>query len=356
MIFVETGGKRINYCLAGAYQGRVARAVVQYNSGGHSGSAYHKFKSSTATHFEPLVNLEQCRKRKVEKNAISKAAKPKKARYSTKIADNGKGYGENCESNDMTPHLFEIAKNRYMEQRLQDQNDRDFINRCTIGQHLVQKWREMQNKLLTSRYFSRIINARGPESYSNIVFDIIYKKTAFSNTADSRHQHIYEKKALQCFFDRHGSAYVSESGLFIDPVHCFLGATPFRLYGQDGTIFIKCPREAFKLKIEDAIEKKMIPIWKLVDSVVTVNKSSSWYIELQAELHIAEKTFAYLVVFVESDVKIEQIYRDDDFWYSTMEKPLVFFYEQAMIKELVDPRKRRSMKLRAYNAVSKTFE
>lgn len=341
--------------MAGAYQGRVARSVVQYNTNGFSGSAYHTYKDSTASHIKLLKNFELTRKRKVEKNAIAKASKPKKGRYSSQPRDHGKGYGENCEANDMTPHLFDVAKNRYLEQLLEDQNNRDFINRCTIGQHLTQKWREMQNKLLTSRYFSRIVNSRGPESYAKIVDDIVYKKTAFGNTADIRHQRIYEKKALQSFSDAHGSDHLSESGIFIDPVHCFLAATPFRLF-RDGIVFIKCPREAFKMKITEAIEKKLIPIWKLVDSVVTLNKSSAWYIELQAELHIAEKAYAFLVVYLETDLKIEQIYRDDDFWFNTIEKPLVTFYETAMIKELVDPRKRRSMKIRAYNSKTKMFE
>lgn len=352
--FEIIGGKRINYCLAGSYQARVARAVVQYNSRGCSGSTYQRFKNSTDTHL--MNDFELSRKRKVEKNAVAKAAKPKKSRYSAPAKDQGVDYGEKAQTKDMIPRLFEIAKTRHMEQLLEDQKNRDFINQCTIGQHLVQKWRDMQNKLLTSRYFSRIINARGPESYPNIVEDIIYKKTAFSNTADNRHQNIHVKKALERFGDKHGTNYISECGLFVDREHCFLAASPFRLYGDNGVIFVRCPREAFSYSIKEAIEKKMIPFWKLVNGVEEVNKSSPWYIELQAELHVAERSFAFLVVFVESDVRIERICRDDDFWFDVMEKPLVFFYEQAMVKEQVDPRKSRSMKLRVYNAVTKTFE
>lgn len=354
LIFDSKGGKRINYCLAGSYRGRVARAVVQYNSRGHSGSTYHEFKESPAT--QSLKALEQSRKRKCEKNAAAKAAKPKKPRYSGQVQDKGTHYGENREDNDMTPHFLEIAKTRFLQQRLEDQNNRDFINRSTSGQHLVQKWRDMHRTLLTSWYFSRIINARGPASYANIVEDIIYKKTVFSSTAELRHQRIYRLKALRCFTDLRGSDYVSECGIFIDMEHCFLAATPFRLYADNGIIFIKCPVDAYKLKIQEAIDKNMIPFWKTVQGVETVNKSSAWYIQLQAELHIACKSFAFLVVYVESDLRFETIYRDDDFWFETMEKPLVFFYEEAMIKELVDPRRRRRMKLRVYNSKTKKFE
>lgn len=354
LIYDEIGGKRINYCLAGIYQARVARAVVQYNSGGCSGSTYHTSKGSFAT--QSLKDLEQSRKRKCTKNAVAKAAKPKKSRFSVQVEDKGQHYGPNHQTNDMTPHVFEIAKTSFLEQLLEDQNNRDFINRSTIGQHLVQKWRDMHKTLLTSWYFSRIINARGPESYANIVEDIIYKNTKFSNTAELRHQGIYENKALRDFTDKHGSSYISECGIFIDMDHCFLAATPFRLFGDNGIVFIKCPVSAFKLKIQEAIEKKLIPYWKQVKGVMTVNKSSAWYIEIQAELHIACKSFAFLVIWVESDIKIETVYRDDDFWVNIMENPLVSFYEEAMIKELVNPRKRRSMQLRAYNSATKTFE
>lgn len=311
-------------------------------------------KGSTAT--ESLKALEQSRKRKCQKNAIAKAAKPKKSRFSEREPDKGKDYGENCQTVDMAPHLFDIAKTRFLEQRLEDQRNRDFINASTIGQRLVQKWRNMQSKLLMSWYYSRIVNARGPDSYVGIVEDILYKKTAFSNSAELRHQRIYENKALRRFTDTHGSSYISECGLLIDIEHCFLATSPFRLFGDNGIVFIKCPVKAFKLTVQEAIDRKMIPFYKYVQGVMTVNKSSAWYIELQAELHIAYRSFAFLVIYLESDFKIEKIYRDDDFWFEKMVKPLVFFYEQAMIKELVDPRIRRTMKLRVYNSVTNTFE
>ncbi|KAJ6643619.1 hypothetical protein Bhyg_08582, partial [Pseudolycoriella hygida] len=115
------------------------------------------------------------RKRKIKRNAISKAAKPKKSRYSGQVNDDGKDYGENCQANDMQPHLFDAAKVRFLDKLKKDQEKRDFINRCTIGRHLNQTWCDMHKNLLTPWYCSRIVNARSPSSYTNIVDDIIYK-------------------------------------------------------------------------------------------------------------------------------------------------------------------------------------
>lgn len=53
---------------------------------------------------------------------------------------------------------------------------------------------------------------------------------------------------------------------------------------------------------------------------------------------------------------IEKIERNDEFGATKMEKELAFFYNEAMIKELVDSRDGRGMDLRTYNPASQTFE
>lgn len=82
----KIGGKRINYCLAKSYRSRVARAVVQYNTEGRSGSTYNKSKGYTATLLE---ELEKRRKAKCQKNSNAKKRKPPKARFSEKQIDQG---------------------------------------------------------------------------------------------------------------------------------------------------------------------------------------------------------------------------------------------------------------------------
>lgn len=342
MNFGVQGGKRINYCLAHSYRSRVARAVVQYNTDGHAGSFYHESINSTST-AGALKVMEDRRKRKCKTNAIAQASKPKKARFSEQIRDKGVHYGENCQKIDMCLRMFDIAKQRYLQPMLDDQMDKISILQQTLGHKNCRKWRDMESKILPSWYFSRIIKARGPASYTSILDDIVYKRLIFSKNADNRHQSIYDKKALECFTLVHGSNYLSQNGLFIDENHCFLGATPFRLYGENGIVFIKK-------------YKKLINFWKSEAGVEVVNERSEWYIEVQGELHVACKTFAFVVVWVESEFRIETVYRDDDFWFNTMEEKLVYFYENVMLKEQVDPRKCRQMNLRKYNPTTKLFE
>lgn len=347
------GGKRINYCLAKSYRCRVARAVVQYNTDGCSGSAYHATKGSDAPQ---LRKMETIRKRKTRKNLMKKKAKPRKSRFSERQVDKGEEYGPDRQTLDMAPHIFDIEKKQFMDQLENDQMNRDYISAATVYQHLNRKWRDMRKKYLTSYYFSQIVNARSRNSYKNILEKIIYKDEELSNTAEHKHQKMYQTKALKCVGDLHGAEYISECGLIIDSDYCFLATSPYRLYGENGIIVVKCPHKAFKKKIHDAIEKKLIPLWKIVRGVETVNKASPWYIEIQGQLHVTWRAFAYVVVWLESEFRVEKIYRDDDFWHDKMKEPLLFFYEQCMIKELVNPRKNRFMPLRAYNKDIETFE
>lgn len=150
---------------------------------------------------------------------------------------------------------------------------------------------------------------------------------------------------------------ISDCGLIIDVEECFLATSPFRYVDSNGIIVIKCPVKAYKEKsIQDAIVKKLIPFWKLESRKEIINKNSAWHIEIQGQLHISMKSFAYLVVWIESEFKIKKIIRDDDFWDAKMKAPLIYFYQQVMLKELINPRKNRNMPLRAYNPATETFE
>lgn len=350
---LKIGGKRINYCLAKSYQSRVARAVVQYNTDGCSGSSYHKSKRSKAL---PLKRLEKVRKLKTRKNLNAKKSKPPRARFADREVDKGVHYGPRCQRKDKSPHLFEIAKERFLAKLAEDQANRDYISATTLHRHLNRKWRDTRKKLLTSYYFSSIVKTRNRKTYPSVLDKIVYQDEEFSNSAEHRHQKIYENKALSRFILMKGSLYLSECGLIIDENYSFLATSPFRLFGDTGIVVVKCPVKAYKKNIQEAIDEKLIPLWKNVSGIETINKSSAWYIEIQGQLHITARSFAYVVVSLESEFRVETIYRDDDFWYDTMESPLVYFYEQVMLKELVDPRKRRKMPARAYNPVTQIFE
>lgn len=70
---------------------------------------------------------------------------------------------------------------------------------------------------------------------------------------------------------------------------------------------------------------------------------------------MAGRELAYLVVWLGTEFTVKKIAVDHSFWNDQMKKKFEFFFNEAMLKELADPRRERKMKIRQYDANSKTF-
>lgn len=46
------------------------------------------------------------------------------------------------------------------------------------------------------------------------------------------------------------------------------------------------------------------------------------------------------------NIKLKKINRDDDFWSKEMKDELLFFFNEAMVKELINSREERNMEQR----------
>lgn len=168
---------------------------------------------------------------------------------------------------------------------------------------------------------------------------------------------MFEMEGLQIFCDLYGSESIYNCGIIIDAEFAFLGTSPFRLYSDDSIVCVKCPRAAYKKSMKEAIAKKLIPLWKISASGRQINVKSHWYMEIQGHLHITRRTLAHLVIYLGEGVyEIIEMERNDEFWKEHMERELIFFYNEAMLKELINPRDDRGMDLRKYNADTETFE
>lgn len=346
----------MNNALAGSYKGRVAMASVNFNTKGESGSTFQKFKYNNPQ--KQMTALEKSRKRKVIENSIRKQLNPKERKTDSgePKAKKKKQYGEGHEDLDFTPPQLEIAKKNFMQTLDQDKLNRVEVEEKTRGQRYNAKWSEVRQNLLTSSYFGRIINARNRKSYQKIVEDILYHNIQYTNSAEQTHQRLHEREALKIFSGIYSNEVIKGCGIFIDAKYSFLGASPFKLCGSDGILVVKCPAKLYMKTITDSIEKKLIPFWTVTSGSVSVNIKSQLYIEVQGQLHIANKSYAYVVVYLgETQYKIEKVARDDNFWTKEMESELVFFFNEAMIKELVNPREERSMELRQYDEATETF-
>lgn len=281
---------------------------MQYNTSGHANSTYHDVLNSNSLNCHRLENQ---RKNKLEKTRMRNQIKPRRRRI---LQDSSKitRHGENCDP-DKNPRIFEIARLRVMKELEENQANRETITITTKGGKLNPKWKEVRRKLVDSLHFGRIVNVRGLKSYTNLLDDIMYAQKEFGNTVEARHQNLYEKAARTIFSSTYTDHSLTECGLFIDSEFCFLCTSPLRLYGPDSVVVAKCPVKAFNKSFVEAIEKRLVLFWDKKN--FTVNKKCNWFIECQGQLHITQRKFAFLVVWLgESIFKIEKIERDDRFW------------------------------------------
>lgn len=333
---------------------------MHLNSGYHAISTFQKFKYGRA--LPETVKIENSRKRKVEINATRGEENRKRRRVNDANSKTKKrnyaSCGDSHEDVDLSPDQFEIGKKIFLERINNDRINRDQIQIETVQQKYSTKYCQIKQDLLTSSYFSRILHSRSRQSYKKIVEDILYHNTLYTNTADQNHQRLHQTEALKIFSRHHKNETIEMCGIFIDKKYSFLGASPYRLIGHHGIVVIKCPRNALKKTMDEAIEKRMIPFWTKSNSSegVTVNVDSHWYMQIQGQLHVSDKKVAHLMVYLgPSEFKIVKVDRDDEYWKTRMESELMYFFNEAMLKELVDSRHRRYMELRDYDEKNKIF-
>lgn len=184
--------------------------------------------------------------------------------------------------------------------------------------------------------------------------EILYDKSQLGNNAQNRHQRVQEHEALERFKRIYPHKPIQECGLVIDEELPFLGASLFKLVGDDHILSIKCPLKAYQKNINEV----KLQFWTTKSAQRTINTRSAWYIELQGELHITKRKWAYLLIWLgesQHQHTLVQVKREDAFFEDEIKDKLVFFYNEGMLKELANPRKNREMDLRAFDESSNTF-
>lgn len=212
----------------------------------------------------------------------------------------------------------------------------------------------IRQDLLPANHFYKIINAAKRDSYTNILQELMYNRSEFGNNAQIKHQRLVERDALDVFQNLFPYEPLTDCGIFIDKKLPFICATPFKLYGEDHILNIKCPVKEYNKKFEKAIPK--IKFFKKKGTDVTINEKSDWFIELQGQMRVTDRKNAFIMIWLgESNYRVIEVERNDKFFNEKMEDKLTYFYNEVMLKELVDSRVSRHMKLRKYDSEKLSF-
>lgn len=267
-------------------------------------------------------------------------------------------YGSRPRTADMDDANYQFEQQKFLKDLDERQGRRIAIERQTITQRDSDMWKTVRHGLVTASVFGRVCCTRSPASYTNIVEYILYSK--LDHLAQIQHGIAYEGHAIKAL-EVLENIVVEKCGFFIDNKYSFMGATPDGLVGDNAIVEVKCPFSIFGENIDDAILNGKLTVWSRehknkrnptkIIKILGINKRHKWFYQVQGQLHITGRDLCYFVVWAGDNIpiRIEKIYRDDDFWKSKMEKQIQRFFHSALLPELVNPRRRRFMPLRTYD-------
>lgn len=230
------------------------------------------------------------------------------------------------------------------------------MEESTRGGKHNNRWQLIRQDLLPSSFIPKIVLSKIKKSYKNHLEELMYKRSEFGNSAAIKHQRLVERDALKVFESLFDDHKIEDCGIFIDRELYFLCASPLKLYGRDHILNIKCPLKQYKKKFDDVIHK--LPFWDMAAG--KLNQKHEWYIELQCQLHISRRQLGFIMVWLgewksEPQYRIIEVPKNDGFFEKEIEPKITYFYNEVMMKELVDSRKARHMALREYNAENDSF-
>lgn len=121
----------------------------------------------------------------------------------------------------------------------------------------------------------------------------------------------------------HEEFHLQECGLFINPSYPYLGATPDGVISckccGTGILEVKCPF-SFKDDTLDAASSSKSFCLERVNGTFKLKEDHQYFYQLQAQLHICDKSYCDFVVWTTKNMFIQRYYRNTPFFESNRAK------------------------------------
>ncbi|XP_023338397.1 uncharacterized protein LOC111709047 [Eurytemora carolleeae] len=222
------------------------------------------------------------------------------------------------------------------------------IERATRGQGRNPEWRKERKERLTASNFGRVIKMRMTTSCQNTVLSILYPDK-LDNLQAIKYGRMNEAEAiseLNSILEQEGLGEVEECGIFVDIWKGFLAASPDGLVGKDGLVEVKCPIRCSEISVlELARIDSTFCLKEVEEGRLELKRNHNYYYQIQGQLHIAERSVCYFLVWSPHGSHMETIEYDQEFW-EECEEILENFYRNCLLPEIVDPRAPRGLPVR----------
>ena len=206
------------------------------------------------------------------------------------------------------------------------------MEQATRGQSSNRLWRGERLRHVTSSNFATICKATDRRDMSVLAKSLVTQQKQLRAPA-ILHGQKYEAVAVEKYEDAMCSG-TFECGMFISTSHPMLAASPDRVVDGNTLLEVKCPYSAR----HQVISQITVPYLKSVDGDLQLDKSHSYYYQIQGQLYCADKGSCDFVVYTIKDMVVIRVVRDDQFIADMLEKLLNFykqFYQSALLEKLL---------------------
>ncbi|XP_063221397.1 uncharacterized protein LOC134530485 isoform X1 [Bacillus rossius redtenbacheri] len=343
-----TGGKRVNYTLQGSYHRRCHGAGLAHTLG----ASWHLSPWKRMSGRSPgKVFKNMCISRKKKEIArrlrLSAEANAKVYKKKKRGGDADREYGPDAAQPDIDEHTLERKKLDVLANLKSDvetSEQKETLERDTIGQHINSKWREHRMNRLTASMFGSVMCRREKTSCHNLVKSFLYRKDL--HTPAIQYGRLNESVAIN-LYEQQQSAEVQKCGLFVDSEHPYLGASPDGLVGTDKLLEVKCLYSLKDKVLEEAVTLKGKKLCiESVNGQLQLRRNHSYYFQIQGQLNICDREYCDFVVYAGGKIIVECIVRDKILWQEKMLPKLSQFYMDCILPEIADPRIPRGLPVR----------
>lgn len=221
------------------------------------------------------------------------------------------------------------------------------IERRTREQLKSPLWYEVRRYRITASMFGSVLSRKPETPPRSLVLRIIQAKT-FSTPATAYGIEMEECaiKEYVSYQHDHGHQHlmVTPSGVVINPIYPFLGASP------DGAVYdpsnpnepygfleVKCPYTAKTLTPTEACDLSGFCCRLSSSGHLELRESHQYYAQVQGQMAVGERPWCDFVVYTPKGINVQRIPFSQSYWKDKLLPKLTSFYDNCVAPELVSP-------------------
>lgn len=208
------------------------------------------------------------------------------------------------------------------------------VENLTRGQRDCPYWLMYRKGRLTSSNFGLVLRAIRRGTYPPSLYKTLLGEYSLDGVKAIQWGMDHEDTAVRQFVQEAASLgiqSVGKCGLFLDNLG-ILGASPDRVYDEEGLLEIKCPFVSRNEPASHYLQRADSP-FKFVNDLVVLNPDHTYYHQIQGQLYLTGRSVCYLVIWTTKNMAVCPISKDTQ-WEVNLALLRKFYKEKLLPKML----------------------